>query len=80
MNSSDINYWMTVGPEKLSKGDTVRVLADAFKGLSGQMHNGRVGVIVDKGDGNIIVATTDGKSPVLTKTRYPFYKLEKAFQ
>lgn len=73
----DFRHWETVGPEKLHRGDTVRVVLNAFRGRVGEMHNGRVGVVIDKADGNIIVASTDNRKPTLKHTRYPFYLLEK---
>ena len=60
----------------LQVGDTVRVRKDAFKGAAGQLHNGRVGRVVAKRSGDIIVKTTDDRTPVLDGAHYPPSALE----
>lgn len=57
-------------------GDTVRVRSDAFTGDAGRTHNGRIGRVVAKRSGDIIVRTTDGKSPQLDGSHYPPSSLE----
>lgn len=60
----------------LHVGDTVRVRSNAFSGPAGRNHNGRIGKIVAKRSGDIIVRTTDGKSPQLDGAHYPPSALE----
>jgi hypothetical protein len=69
--------WQPAGPGFIRVGDEVRVLADAFEGELGQLHNGRRGRVVAVRYGDIIVKTTDGKEPVLDGSHYSPYKLEK---
>lgn len=71
--------WIPAYPGHLYKGDRVRVLMNAFSSPAGQqIHNGRIGVVIDVRDGDIIVESIDNRKPKLTQTRYPYYKLEKA--
>ncbi|UVG35144.1 hypothetical protein SEA_CECE_93 [Microbacterium phage Cece] len=56
-------------------GDTVRVKHDAFPGAAGQKHNGRIGRVIGKRSGDIIVRSTDNKSPRL-EAHYPPSALE----
>jgi hypothetical protein len=53
------------------------VRADAFEGQLGTLHNGRRGVVVGVRYGDVIIKTTDGKTPVLEGAHYPPDKLEK---
>jgi len=69
--------WQPAGPGFIRVGDEVRVLADAFEGELGQIHNGRRGRVVAVRYGDIIIKTTDGKEPVLDGSHYSPYKLEK---
>lgn len=57
-------------------GNTVRVREDAFPGPSGRTHNGRVGRVLAKRNGDIIVRSTDGKEPYLDMAHYPPSALE----
>ncbi len=57
-------------------GNTVRVRKNAFEGAAGRMHNGRVGRVVAKRSGDIIVRSTDGKLPFLDSAHYPPSSLE----
>ena len=57
-------------------GNIVRVRSDAFQGAAGQMHNGRVGRVIAKRSGDIIVNSTDGKKPELSGAHYPPSALE----
>lgn len=60
----------------LNRGDVVRVRHDAFKGDAGKMHNGRIGRVLDKRSGDIIVRSTDDKLPFLDGAHYPASALE----
>lgn len=57
-------------------GDTVRVRRDAFKDAAGRVHNGRVGRVLAKRSGDIIVRSTDGQIPYLDAAHYPPSALE----
>jgi hypothetical protein len=61
---------------QINVGDTIRVRADAFSAAAGQKHNGRVGKVVAKRAGDIIVDSTDGVEPKLIGVHYPANKLE----
>lgn len=60
----------------LQVGDTVRVRSNAFNGQAGRTHNGRIGKVVAKRSGDIIVRTTDGRLPALDGAHYPPSALE----
>ncbi len=75
-NESDF-IWIPVQPGQITVGDVVRVKADAYTDKLGPIHNGRRGVIVAVRYGDIIVNSTDGKSPELKGVHYSPYKLEK---
>lgn len=57
--------------------DIVRVKSDAFSGVAGTRHNGRVGVVIAIRNGDIIVRTTDDPEDVLDGVRYPPDLLQK---
>lgn len=57
-------------------GNTVRVRADAFTGEAGRTHNGRVGRVLAKRSGDIIIRTTDDRQPYLDGAHYPPSALE----
>ncbi len=57
-------------------GHTVRVRKDAFSGEAGRLHNGRVGRVLAKRSGDIIIRTTDDKQPYLDGAHYPPSALE----
>lgn len=61
---------------QVTVGDTVRVRANAFSAQAGQKHNGRIGKVVAKRAGDIIVDSTDGVEPKLIGVHYPANKLE----
>lgn len=61
----------------LQVGDTVRVRSDAFSGEAGRVHNGRIGRVVAKRSGDIIVKHIDGIEPSRDDARYPAASLEK---
>lgn len=60
----------------LQIGDIVRVRADAFKDAAGRTHNGRVGRVLAKRSGDVIVRSTDGREPYLEASHYPPAALE----
>lgn len=57
-------------------GNEVRVRADAFSGLAGRAHNGRVGKVVAKRNGDVVVRITDDKFPKMESAHYPPSALE----
>lgn len=69
--------WAPVRPGAIKVADIVRVKADAFTGDSGQIHNGRRGVVVGVRYGDVIIKSTDGKTPELDGAHYSPYHLEK---
>jgi hypothetical protein len=77
VESPSDEVWEAARPGFIRVGDEVRVMADAFEGELGQLHNGRRGRVVAVRYGDIIIKTTDGKEPVLDGSHYSPYKLEK---
>ena len=77
VDNSGNEIWEKAMAGFLNVGDEVRVLADAFEGELGQIHNGRRGRIVAIRYGDIIIKTTDGRDPILDGTHYKPEKLEK---
>lgn len=77
VSTPENEVWQPAGPGFIRVGDEVRVMADAFEGDLGQIHNGRRGRVVAVRYGDIIIKTTDGKEPVLDGSHYSPYKLEK---
>jgi hypothetical protein len=77
VNNQGNEIWELGMPGFIRVGDEVRVLANAFEGELGQLHNGRRGRVVAVRSGDIIVKTTDGREPVLDGSHYSPYKLEK---
>lgn len=77
VESPSDEIWEAARPGFVRVGDEVRVMADAFEGELGQLHNGRRGRVVAVRYGDIIIKTTDGKEPVLDGSHYSPYKLEK---
>ena len=69
--------WVPAQPGQIGMGDEVRVLSDAFDDKTGVLHNGRRGKVIAVRYGDIIVNSTDGKSPELKGVHYSPYKLEK---
>jgi hypothetical protein len=70
-------FWVPVNPGEIQIADVVRVKSDAFQDKLGPIHNGRLGVVVAVRYGDIIVNSTDQKSPELKGVHYSPYKLEK---
>lgn len=75
--SEDDYTWIDLQPGQVTVGDVVRVKADAFTDKLGPIHNGRKGTVVAVRYGDIIVNSTDAKSPELKGVHYSPYKLEK---
>ncbi len=69
--------WVSVRPGNIKVSEQVRVKFDAFDGKLGAIHNGRRGVVVGVRYGDIIIKSTDGKSPALDGAHYPPHRLEK---
>lgn len=69
--------WIPLQPGNITVGDEVRVLSDAFSDKTGVMHNGRRGKVIAIRYGDVIINSTDGKSPELKGVHYSPYKLEK---
>lgn len=69
--------WSDVAIGNVSVGDLVRVKEDAYKGLVGDMHNGRYCEVLEISSGDVIVKSIDGISPQLTKTHHSPHVLEK---
>lgn len=75
---SDDNYvWVDLQPGNITVGDVVRVKSDAYTEKLGTIHNGRQGKITAIRYGDVIVNSTDGKTPALVGAHYSPYKLEK---
>lgn len=77
IQSSGNEIWEEARPGFLKVGDEVRVKADAYDGELGTIHNGRRGRIVGVRYGDIIIKTTDNKTPTLDGAHYSPHKLEK---
>jgi hypothetical protein len=75
--TEDDFFWIDLQPGQVTVGDVIRVKADAYTDKLGPIHNGRRGVVVAVRYGDIIVNSTDGKSPELKGVHYSPYKLEK---
>ena len=69
--------WVPVKRGQINVGDIGRVAHDAFNDSTGNMHNGRRGVVVAVRSGDVIFKSTDLKEPVLDGTHYDPSKLEK---
>jgi hypothetical protein len=69
--------WLPVQPGFIKVNDTVRVMADAFDGELGTIHNSRRGVVTAIRSGDIIVKSTDGLEPLLDGGHYSPKKIEK---
>lgn len=69
--------WVPLQPGNIIVGDEVRVAIDAFNDTTGILHNGRRGKVIAVRYGDVIINSTDGKSPELKGVHYSPYKLEK---
>lgn len=77
LEKEDSSKWIPVQVGfMVNVGDTVRVRRDAFTGDTGKTHNGRVGRVVAKRSGDIIVRSSDDLEPFLDGTHYPPSTLE----
>lgn len=75
---ADLGFaWIDLQPGNIIVGDIVRVKKDAFDEKLGAIHNGRKGKVIAVRYGDVIVNSTDGKSPELKGVHYSPYKLEK---
>jgi hypothetical protein len=77
VESPSDEVWEAARPGFIRVGDEVRVMANAFEGELGQLHNGRRGRVVAVRYGDIIIKTIDGLEPILDGSHYSPYKLEK---
>jgi hypothetical protein len=70
--------WIPAQRVHLRPGILVRVRHDAFtsKNRLGDIHNGRLGEIVEIKAGDVVVKTTDGKKPQLDAAHYSPWVLE----
>jgi hypothetical protein len=75
-NENDYS-WVPLNPGEVKVGDSVKVKSDGFQDKLGPIHNNRRGVVVAVRYGDVIVNSTDGKSPDLKGVHYSPYKLEK---
>jgi len=80
MQETPDEVWVPLQPGQITVGDEVRVLADAFEGKMGPLHNGRRGRVVAVRYGDVIIKSTDGITPSLDGAHYSPYKLEKRVQ
>lgn len=71
-----ISGWKPATPGQIKPGDTVRVLLNAFKSEVGEIHNGRLGVVVKVEYGDVIVNSTDSRFPKLEGAHYSPHHLE----
>ena len=69
--------WVQARAGDLRVGDSVRIKFDAFTGDKGTVSNGRLGKVVAVRFGDIIVKSTDGKTPELNGVHYSPDVLEK---
>lgn len=69
--------WIPARVGQIRPGMRVRVRLDAFKGELGQLHNGRLGVVVEVGDGDVIVRSIDARKPHLMAAHYSPFVLEE---
>jgi hypothetical protein len=77
VESSGNEIWEAARPGFVRVGDEVRVMADAYEGEVGQLHNGRRGRVVAVRYGDVILKTTDGKEPTIDGSHHSPWKLEK---
>lgn len=71
--------WGPAQPGFIQVADEVRVMADAFDGELGRLHNGRRGKVVAVRHGDVIFNSTDDREPKLESVHYSPYKLEKRY-
>lgn len=69
--------WVPCQPGQIKVAETVRVRLDAFDGVQGERHNGRICRVVAVRYGDIICKSIDEREPVLDGTHYSPHDLEK---
>jgi len=73
----DTFIWVQARRGDIKVRDVVRVKADGYPGITGQAHNGRVGVVIAIRSGDIIVDITDELEPVVKGAHHLPEVLEK---
>lgn len=69
--------WVEALRGSIHTGDVIRVRFDAFDGDQGRYHNGRVGKVIGVRHGDVIMRSTDNKSPNIDGARYDTKYLER---
>jgi hypothetical protein len=69
--------WVACQPGQIKVAEIVRVKLDAFTGVQGERHNGRVCRVVAVRYGDIICKSIDEREPKLDGTHYSPHDLEK---
>ena len=69
--------WIDCQPGQIKVAEIVRVKLDAFNGVQGERHNGRICKVVGVRYGDIICKSIDDRDPVLDGTHYSPHDLEK---
>ena len=69
--------WVDSQRGQVNVGDIVRVRHDAFSDSTGQIHNGRRGIVAAVRSGDIIFKSTDEKDPFLDGVHYRPESLQK---
>jgi hypothetical protein len=72
--------WEFVSANKFSVGDVVRVKIDAYSGDVGDIHNGRLGAVINVKNGDVVIKSIDGILPELHETHHSPNVLEKRVQ
>lgn len=75
--SSEDEVWVEARPGSLAIGETVKVKHDAYENEVGVMHNGRRGKITAIRYGDIVIRTTDDKTPFIDGAHHSPHKLLK---
>lgn len=69
--------WTDVTASNIAVGDMVRVKLNSYSGVVGEIHNGRYCEVLDVRDGDVVVCSIDGLTPILSETHHSPYVLEK---
>lgn len=69
--------WIDCQPGQIKVADVVRVKFDAFDGVAGERHNGRICKVVAVRYGDVICKSIDEREPRLDGTHYSPHALEK---
>lgn len=75
--SNDDEVWVEARPGSLTIGETVKVKHDAYENEVGVLHNGRRGKITAIRYGDIVIRTTDDKTPFIDGAHHSPHKLLK---